>query len=60
MNAVFAMFTLFVASLVFAGLLGSGFILIGMDQVWFGAACAGFALPAAHFTVKGLRKYLGF
>lgn len=60
MNAVFAMFTLFVASLVLVGLLGSGFVLIGMDQVWFGAACAGMSLPCFHFVFKGLRKYLGF
>lgn len=60
MYAVFAMFSLFVASLVFVGLLGSGFVLIGMDQVWFGAASAGLALPLTHYTFRGLRKYLGF
>lgn len=60
MNAVFSMFSLFVATLVLVGLLGSGFVLIGMDQVWFGAACAGMAFPCFHFVFKGLRKYLGF
>ena len=60
MYAVFAMFSLFVATLVFVGLFGSGFVLMNMGQVWFGAACAGLVLPVTHVIFKGLRKYLGF
>lgn len=60
MNAVFAMFSLFVATLVLVGLLGSGFILISQHNYWIGSGFALSALPATHLVFKSLRKYLGF